>query len=66
MLGNNYNVGDKMRSEKEIEDKFNELWKELNTSDSFYFDGMINGYLFALDWVMNGELIKGKRNTVIK
>ena len=66
MLGNNYNVGDKMRSEKEIEDKFNELWKELNTSDSFYFDGMINGYLSALDWVLDGELIKGKRNTVIK
>ena len=66
MLGNNYNVGDKMRSEKEIEDKFNELWKELNISDSFYFDGMINGYLSELDWVMNGELIKGKGNTVIK
>jgi hypothetical protein len=55
-----------MKSEKEIEDKFNELWKELNTSDSFYFDGMINGYLSALDWVMDEKLIKKKRNEVIK
>ena len=55
-----------MKSEKEIIDKFNEMWKELNVIHTTYFDGLINGYTSALDWVMDGKLIVNKRNVVIE
>ena len=55
-----------MKSEKDIEEKFNEMWKELNVTHSPYFEGLINGYISALDWVMDGKLFVNKRNKVIK
>ncbi len=55
-----------MKSEKEIEERFNEMWKELNGTHNTYFEGLINGYISALDWLMDGKLIVNKRNKVIK
>ena len=54
-----------MKSEKEIKDRFNELWKALGKGD--VTDNIIViPYLQALDWVMDGKLIKKKINEVIK
>ena len=50
-----------MRTEKEIKKEFNRMWTSLESADLYLW-----GWIDALDWVMNGELIKGKRNTVIK
>lgn len=54
-----------MKSEKEIEEKFNETWNFLgknNIDYNLYYDG----YIQALDWVLDGKLIEKKRNEVIK
>ena len=54
-----------MKSKKMIKKKFVEMWNLLgkdNTDFNLYYDG----YISALDWLMDGKLIVNKRNKVIK
>ena len=48
-----------------IKKKFVEMWNLLgkdNTDFNLYYDG----YIQALDWIMDGKLIQDIRNKVIK
>ena len=48
-----------------IKKKFVEMWNLLgkdNTDFNLYYDG----YIQALDWVLEGKLFEKKRNEVIK
>ena len=51
-----------MKSEKEIKKKFDIMWEALHNNDGYY----LYGWVLALDWVMDGKLIKVKRDKVIK
>ena len=58
-----------MRTEKEIREKFEMMWKFRDSVEyikecelRLYLKGMID----TLDWVMNGQLINDKHDKVIK
>ena len=55
-----------MKSKKEIEDNFNETWVMLGKNDDIELRLYLRGWIDALDWAMDEELINKKRNKVIK
>ena len=58
MLGNNYNVGDKMKTKSEIEQKIEQLSEKQRISETHdemeYYDGAID----FLIWVLDKKVIK--------